>query len=214
MSDEVENFSINNPNVSRETIKKLVIFRDFLLEENQKTNLIAKSQKDKIWMRHIHDSLRILALLEGKEPINILDIGSGGGFPGIPLAIATKNLDIQYTLIESIKKKSAFLESVRTLLDLSNVKVINKRVENLKNVEFDIITCRALAKITQIFNYSHHLTKQNTVFLLHKGINIVDEINEATKCWFFEHELIKNKLEKNSFIVKINGLKKSIKSTT
>ena len=208
MSDEVEDFSINNPNVSRETIKKLSIFRDFLLEENQKTNLIAKSQKDKIWMRHIHDSLRILEFLRGKEPVNILDIGSGGGFPGIPLAIATKNLDIQYTLIESIKKKSAFLESARKLLDLSNVKVINKRVENLKNVEFDIITCRALAKLTQIFNYSHHLTKQNTVFLLHKGINIVDEINEATKCWFFEHELIENKLEENSFIVKINGLKK------
>ena len=208
MSDEVEDFSINNPNVSRETIKKLSIFRDFLLEENQKTNLIAKSQKDKIWMRHIHDSLRILALLEGKKPINILDIGSGGGFPGIPLAIATKNLDIQYTLIESIKKKSAFLESARKLLDLSNVKVINKRVENLKNVEFDIITCRALAKLTQIFNYSHHLTKQNTIFLLHKGINIVDEINEATKCWFFDYELIENKLELKSYILKIIGLKK------
>ena len=95
MSNEIEDFSINNPNVSRETIKKLAIFREFLLEENQKTNLIAKSQKDKIWTRHIHDSLRILALLQGKEPINILDIGSGGGFPGIPLAIATKNLDIQ-----------------------------------------------------------------------------------------------------------------------
>ena len=208
MSDEVENFSINNPNVSRETVKKLSIFRDFLLEENRKTNLIAKSQKDKIWMRHIHDSLRILALLNGKEPIKILDIGSGGGFPGIPLAIATKNLDIQYTLIESIKKKSAFLESARKLLDLSNVKVINKRVENLKNVEFDIITCRALAKLTQIFNYSHHLTKQNTIFLLHKGINIVDEINEATKCWFFDYELIENKLELKSYILKIIGLKK------
>ena len=209
MSDEVENFSINNPNVSRETMKKLSIFRAFLLEENQKTNLIAKSQKDKIWMRHIHDSLRILALLEEKEPIKILDIGSGGGFPGIPLAIATKNLDIQYTLIESIKKKSAFLETARKLLDLSNVKVINKRVENLKNIEFDIITCRALAKITQIFNYAHHLTKQNTVFLLHKGINIVDEINEATKYWFFDYELIENKLKSNSYIIKINGLKKS-----
>ena len=208
MSDEVEDFSINNPNVSRETIVKLSIFRDFLLKENQKTNLIAKSQKDKIWMRHIHDSLRILALIEGKEPKNILDIGSGGGFPGIPLAIATKNLDIQYTLIESIKKKSAFLESACKLLDLSNVKVINKRVENLKNVEFDIITCRALAKLTQIFNYSHHLSKQNTVFLLHKGINVVEEINDATKYWFFEHELIKNDLEEGSFIVKINNLKK------
>ena len=208
MSDDVEDFSINNPNVSRETMKKLSIFRDFLLEENQKTNLIAKSQKDKIWMRHIHDSLRVLALLDEKEPIKILDIGSGGGFPGIPLAIATKNLDIQYTLIESIKKKSAFLESARELLDLSNVKVINKRVENLKNVEFDIITCRALAKLTQIFNYSHHLTKQNTVFLLHKGINVVDEINEATKCWFFDYELIENKLELKSYILKIIGLKK------
>ena len=55
MSDDVENFSINNPNVSRETIKKLNILLDLLLEENQKTKLIAKSQKDKIWMRHKHD---------------------------------------------------------------------------------------------------------------------------------------------------------------
>ena len=208
MSDDVEDFSINNPNVSRETIKKLSIFRDFLLEENQKTNLIAKSQKDKIWMRHIHDSLRILALLKGKEPINILDIGSGGGFPAIPMAIATKNQDFSYTLVESIQKKSMFLKSVSELLDLSNVKIINKRVENIKNMQFDIITCRALSKLTNIFSYSYHLTKQNTVFLLHKGINVVDEINESTKYWVFDYELIENKLESNSYIIKINELKK------
>ena len=65
-----------------------------------------------------------------------------------------------------------------------------------------------MSKLNNIFTNSHHLTKQNTIFLLHKGINVVEEINDATKCWFFEHELIKNDLEEGSFIVKINNLKK------
>jgi len=208
MSNEIDVFLQNNPNVSRETIEKLSIFRDFLLDQNQKINLISKSQIDKIWMRHIHDSLRIKELITIFETADILDIGSGGGFPAIPLAIVTRRLGLKYTLVESIKKKSIFLGSACKLLELPNVSIINNRLENLKKMKFDIITCRALAKLTKIFNYSHHLTKQNTIFLLHKGINIVEEINEATKCWFFEYDLIENKLEKNSFIIKIYNLKK------
>ena len=94
------------------------------------------------------------------------------------------------------------------MLQLSNIEVINDRVENIKNVKFDIITCRAVSKLTKIFTYSHHLTKQNTIFLLHKGINIIEEINDANKHWFFDYELIKNDLEEGSFIIKINNLKK------
>ena len=208
MSDEIKVFLENFPNVSRETIEKLSTFQSFLLEENKNINLISKSQIDKIWMRHIYDSLRIRELITIKKTASILDIGSGGGFPAIPLAIITKRLDFKYTLIESIKKKSIFLESACKLLELSNVNIINDRVENLKNRKFDIVTCRAVAKLTKIFKYSHNLTKQNTVFLLHKGINVVEEINEATKYWFFKYSLIENKLEKNSFIIKIYNLKK------
>ena len=111
-------------------------------------------------------------------------------------------------MCESVTKKSNFLNLSVELLKLSNVEIINERVEKVKNRKFDIITCRAVSKLNNIFTNSHHLTKQNTIFLLHKGINVVEEINDATKCWFFEHELIKNDLEEGSFIVKINNLKK------
>jgi len=209
MANELDDFIKYNQDVSRETIEKLSIFQFFLLEQNQKFNLVSKNETNKIWIRHIHDSLRVLNLLDSNNSNNnILDIGSGGGFPAIPLAIATRDLGFKYTLCESITKKSNFLKLAIDMLQLSNIEVINDRVENIKNVKFDTITCRAVSKLTKIFTYSHHLTKQNTVFLLHKGINIVEEINNATKYWFFEHELIKNDLEEGSFIIKINGLKK------
>ena len=209
MANELDDFIKYNQDVSRETIEKLSIFQSFLLEQNQKFNLVSKNETNKIWIRHIHDSLRVLNLLDSNNGNNnILDIGSGGGFPAIPLAIATRDLGFKYTLCESITKKSNFLKLAIDMLQLSNIEVINDRVENIKNVKFDTITCRAVSKLTKIFTYSHHLTKQNTVFLLHKGINIVEEINNATKYWFFEHELIKNDLEEGSFIIKINGLKK------
>ena len=90
------------------------------------------------------------------------------------------------------------------------IKKIFSNLNELQNVniKFDIITCRAVSKLNKIFTYSHHLTKQNTIFLLHKGINIVEEINDANKYWFFEYKLIKNELEEGSYIVKINKLKK------
>lgn len=208
MSNELDEFISNNPNVSRETIKKLAKFQSFLIEQNLKHNLVSKNQIDKIWMRHIHDSLRLLNLLDLNKSMTILDIGSGGGFPAIPLAIVTEKYNLKYTLCESITKKSNFLNLSVELLKLSNIKVTNDRVENLKNIKFDVITCRAVSKLNKIFTYSHHLTKQNTIFLLHKGINIVEEINDANKYWFFEYKLIKNELEEGSYIVKINKLKK------
>ena len=96
MSNEIDQFIANNPNVSRETIAKLTDFRSFLIEQNSKHNLVSKSQLDKIWMRHIHDSLRIFYLLDLKKSSQILDIGSGGGFPAIPMAVASEKYDFKY----------------------------------------------------------------------------------------------------------------------
>ena len=98
MSNELDEFISNNPNVSRETIKKLAEFQSFLVKQNLKHNLVSKNQIEKIWMRHIHDSLRLLNLLDLNKPMKILDIGSGGGFPAIPLAIATEKYNLKYTL--------------------------------------------------------------------------------------------------------------------
>ena len=109
MSNEIDQFIANNPNVSRETIDKLSDFQSFLTEQNSKHNLVSRSQLNKIWMRHIHDSLRIFYLLDLNKSLQILDIGSGGGFPAIPLAVASEKYDLKYTLCESVTKKSKFL---------------------------------------------------------------------------------------------------------
>ena len=112
MSNDIDQFIANNPNVSRETISKLADFRSFLIEQNSKHNLVSKSQLDKICMSHIHDSLRIFYLLNLKKSLQILDIGSGGGFPAIPMAVASEKHDLKYTLCESVTKKSKFLKDV------------------------------------------------------------------------------------------------------
>ena len=210
MSNELDVFLENNTNDSRETIEKLAVFRSFLIEKNQQFNLVSKNEISKIWIRHIQDSLRLLSLLEQKKDTltTVLDIGSGGGFPAIPIAIALRNQNYHFTLCESIRKKSNFLSMSSDLLELTNTKIINSRVEDIINISFDVITCRAVAKLSNIFTYTHHLLKQNSVFLLHKGIKVEEEIINANKQWFFEHELIENKLEEGSFILKVKNLKK------
>ena len=92
----------------------------------------------------------------------------------------------------------------------SNVTIINDRVENIKNHSFDYIISRATAKINEIFSMSYHLKKNSTVYLLHKGVHVVDEINSTTKYWKFDYNIHENKLEKGSNIFEAKNIIKSI----
>ena len=111
MSNEIDQFIANNPNVSRETITKLTDFQSFLTEQNSKHNLVSRSQLDKIWMRHIHDSLRVFYLLDLNKSLQILDIGSGGGFPAIPLAIVS----FEHELIKNDLEEGSFIVKINNL---------------------------------------------------------------------------------------------------
>ena len=91
----------------------------------------------------------------------------------------------EFVLCESNNKKANFIQDCCNQLDISNVQIINNRVENIKNHSFDYIISRATAKINEIFSISYHLTKNSTVYLLHKGVHVVDEINLTTKKWCF-----------------------------
>jgi 16S rRNA (guanine527-N7)-methyltransferase len=209
MIDSSDQLETLNPDVSRETIKKLSDYRDSII--NAKFNLVSKKDKEHIWIRHFHDSLRLRKFFEtNSKKIKILDIGSGAGLPGLPLSMVLDNDLFEFILCESNNKKANFIQNCCDRLDISNVQIINDRVENIKNHSFDYIISRATAKINKIFSMSYHLNKNSTVYLLHKGIHVVDEINLTTKCWKFDYYIHKNNLEKGSNILEAKNIIKSI----
>ena len=209
MIDSSDQLETLNPYVSRETIKKLSDYRDSII--SAKFNLVSKKDKDNIWIRHFHDSLRLRKFFEkNSKKIKILDIGSGAGLPGLPLSMVLDNDLFEFVLCESNNKKANFIQDCCNQLDISNVQIINNRVENIKNHSFDYIISRATAKINEIFSMSYHLNKNSTVYLLHKGIHVVDEINLTTKYWEFDYYIHKNNLEKGSNIFEAKKIIKSI----
>ena len=209
MIDSSDQLQTLNSYVSRETIKKLSDYRDSII--CAKFNLVSKKDKEHIWIRHFHDSLRLIKFLNKNEKkIRILDIGSGAGLPGLPLSMVLDNNLFEFVLCESNSKKANFIRDCCDQLDILNVQIINDRVENIKNHSFDYIISRATAKINEIFSISYHLTKNSTVYLLHKGVHVVDEINLTTKCWKFDYNIHKNNLEKGSNIFEAKNIIKSI----
>ena len=113
-------------------------------------------------------------------------------------------------MCESKQKKIDFLLKCKEKLKLINVEVIPDRVENIKNKKFDYVIGRAVTQLNSFFSMSYNVKKENTIFLLHKGIHIDKEIDDATKYWDFEHYLHVNDTEKGSFIIEVKNLIKSI----
>ena len=136
--------------VPHETFEKLSAYVDLLLKWNSKINLISKNTVDEVWIRHILDSAQIIKYIEDKS-YRVLDVGSGAGLPGIILSIlGVENI----TLVDSDQRKCSFLLEAARLLNLK-LKVINDRVENICDKEFDV--CR---EITVTFS-SYKLEKEN-----------------------------------------------------
>tara|TARA_B100000579_G_scaffold356088_2_gene311649 strand:- start:664 stop:1287 length:624 start_codon:yes stop_codon:yes gene_type:complete len=205
MKDSSDSFIKMNPNVSRETIKLLKIYRQLIIDE--KSNLVSKRDQEALWIRHFHDSLRILDHIMLKNS-QIIDVGTGAGLPGIPISLCLKNSDNQVYLCESKKKKIDFLAKCKEKLKLTNIEIIADRVENIKNKKFDYVIGRAVTQLNTFFSMTYNIKKENTIFLLHKGIHIDKEIDDATKYWDFVHYLHENEIEKGSFIIEIKKLNK------
>ena len=142
--------------VSRETIDRLSHFEQTLLKWNPKINLVSKSSLQDIWTRHIVDSAQVFLLAEDhiskEEDSNWLDIGSGGGFPGLVIAIlaAERATRLSVTLIESDKRKAAFLRTAARECGV-RVKVISNRIEKVDPQNADFLSARALADFGSSF---------------------------------------------------------------
>lgn len=149
------------------------------LEENSKHNLISKNDEKFLYEKHIYDSLSIKLFFD-KYNINnvrILDIGCGGGFPCIPIALEFP--DSQITGIDSIRKKINSVQEIINKLELKNIDLICDRVENLNLPQFDIIVSRAVADLAKISTYALPLLKKNGYFVAYKSKKAQIEIKDA-----------------------------------
>lgn len=199
---------IEKIDVSRETYTDLETFQSMVLEWNNKFNLISKSSAEDIWNRHILDSLQLLKFINNKAE-NLYDFGSGAGFPGMVLAIALKDIfpNLKVSLMESIRKKTIFLNEVKTKLNL-DVDIYNERVENLKLTKADIITSRAMASLEKLLNYAYPFCKKETELLFLKGKTWEDEIKTALIKWKFDYEAFESITDKDGKILFIKNIRR------
>lgn len=180
----------NKYNVSRETLEKLEIFVELLCKWNKSINLIANPKED-IWQRHILDSAQLSTFLSPKD--KIIDIGAGGGFPGLVLAI----MGFDVTLVDSDNRKIAFLNFCIAHLKLFSCRTFCTRVETIEDQCYDVLTCRAFSDIPSILELTKKIQIKNKYLLL-RGSS--EEIFDYGKMRCVVHNSITNN---NSKIIEL-----------
>ena len=185
-------------------------YSQIFIEENHKVNLISKNDEKFLWEKHVCDSLAMRLFFEKYLiPETLLDIGTGGGFPSIPVAI--KYPQIKITAVDSIGKKIKAVENIKQKLNLTNLTPVCTRIENLDK-KFDCVTSRAVASLDKICEYALPKLKKGGYFVAFKSKKINEEIEQAKKILqkynakiidIIEYELpTEEKLERYLIIIK------------
>jgi len=194
--------------VSRETLDRLDRFVAVLLAWQQHTNLIASSTEPALWTRHIADSLQLLRL--APQARIWLDLGTGGGFPGLVIACALADMPgARVHLVESSTKKAAFLrEAVRAAGAPAEVHAvrIDDFVENFA-APVDVVTARALAPLARLLAATYPLLKTGTLGLFPKGHDVDAELTAAAKCWSIQSSLAASLTDPRAKIVCVMAIR-------
>jgi 16S rRNA (guanine527-N7)-methyltransferase len=194
--------------VSRETESRLIRFVDLLGTWQKTTNLISPATLPEIWTRHIADSLQLFPLAPDAKLW--IDLGSGGGFPGIPIACLLADVPgAQMHLVESNQKKAAFLREAARILSLP-VTIHPDRIENFAQSfegKADVISARALAPLVKLLPDVYSLLKAGTKCLFPKGQDVGAELTEASKYWTIEYEMVPSKTGGGQILI-VHGLAK------
>lgn len=194
--------------VSRETFQRLKILVARVEEWQKKTNLIAPSTLNDIWNRHIADSLQCVRIKP--EARSWVDIGSGGGFPGLIIsAIMADYEDTSVSLVESIQKKCSFLRQVNRQME-TNAKVYCGRIEEVSSdiPQPDIVTARALAALPLLLELSSPWLLKGATGLFHKGREFEAELSDCDGLWEFDLVSHDSVISTDSVILEISNLKK------
>ena len=165
--------------VSRETFEKFVLYKDLLKEWNKNVNLTAITDDDDIFIKHFADSISIFKLTELKNTEKVIDVGTGAGFPGLPMKIMKDTLDL--TLLDPLNKRLNFLREVTQQLDLQDIKFIHGRAEDvsretLHRDSYDLAVSRAVAVLPILMEYCLPYVAKNGYFVAMKGPGIEREL--------------------------------------
>ena len=195
--------------VSRETEARLDRYVDLLREWQAKTNLVAPSTLPHLWTRHISDSLQLLALAPTAKIW--VDLGSGGGFPGIVLACAlAETSGAMVHLVERNAKKAAFLrEVIRVtaspgIVHLAEIRDIVERI----SAPIDCVTARALAPLHQLIGFAEPMMRKSGKALFLKGQDVESELTEATKYWNIEPRFHSSRTGGHGWIVELDHIER------
>ncbi len=155
-------------------MEKFKIYTQLLLKYNKVHRLSGSKNIEEV-EKNITDSLYPLEFLDISNIKQVIDIGTGAGFPGMILAIALP--DIHFTLVEPLMKRTAFLHLVKSTYDLQNVTIITERIEDIKPFEADLITSRAVAKTDMLLKLAKSFIGEKTQILFYKGENVFNEVS-------------------------------------
>jgi 16S rRNA (guanine527-N7)-methyltransferase len=194
--------------VSRETIRRLDDFVATLRDWQSRMNLIAPSTEPHLWTRHVADSLQLLALAP-PEASTWVDLGSGGGFPGLVIACAlAERPGATVHLVESKLKKAAFLQEAARVTGVPAVVHAVRIEEFAKNApkSVDVVTARALAPLAELLAAAYPLLKKGACGLFPKGQDVANELTETTKYWKVQASLATSRTDPKGRIVVVQGI--------
>ena len=196
--DKVQFELLNKLKFKSDDISKLSIFHDELLRFNKKYNLISRSTESDVWNRHILDSAQLVKYIDFEDGKSLADMGSGGGFPGIILAIFNKNFKFHVKLYEKSNIKCDFLENVKNKLNLS-YEIFGRYQE--EQIHSEYVVSRAFKKLDEILRISREIIKVNHKLIVLKGKNAENEINKLQQPINFVYRLEKSMTDIESKIL-------------
>ena len=206
-SGSIERYAAHFHRPVDEVLGALQRYEELLRKWQNIQNLVSRETLNEVWSRHFADSLQVLARLQTTDT-RFLDLGSGGGLPALPLAIALKGGPESFTLIEPTSRKVSFLRTVARELDLA-VKVLPKRSDQIDSRETtkpDVITSRALAGLPQLCAMMFPFFGPNTRAVLHKGREYGEEISESRASWQFDVVVAQSETDPNGVLLELTGL--------
>ena len=194
---------IENGHVSRETEERLHAYMALLRKWNERINLVSPKDMDNLWERHILDSLQLVPLIKGRR--QFVDMGSGGGFPGIVVGIAA---DIPGVLIESDQRKSAFLREAARVTG-ARLSVLPCRLDRAEVAPAPVVTARALAPLEKLLEWARPLLEPDGVGLFLKGRQAEQEIEEAARTWRFDVRSWPSKTSPDGVILEVSNFNRA-----
>ena len=195
--------------VSRETITSLKKYENYLIKSNMTLNLIGKSTINQIWLRHFLDSSQVIDFID-KNEVDLVDLGSGAGFPGLVIEILAKDrkIPLKVKLIEKSPRKVSFLREIIKKLNLK-AEVLNRNVLELPNkLEADLIIARAFKPLKTILRFLDKNTEKWKKVFLFLGKTGQVELLQASKSWDIKYKQRMSVTSSDSIVIEINKLKK------